>query len=213
MILWRPVGIHELRLIYESGMKAFPARLAQQPIFYPVLNEPYACQIAKEWNADSDKGCGYVLRFEVKDAYATQFKKQNVGTSEHEELWVIAEVLPELNAQILGMIELTQAFFREDFQGYEPTTRVFGNLHEGLHQPDPLLQWEALEALDAEGQLEEAVINYNKMLFLHFPYWCAMAETDEDFALLGKLRTTWEKQFSARLCSQATLYTPTNTEE
>ena len=42
MILYRPVGLNELRLIYESGLKAFPPRLPEQPIFYPVLNLEYA---------------------------------------------------------------------------------------------------------------------------------------------------------------------------
>ena len=42
MILYRPVGLKELELIYDSGMRAFPARLPQQPIFYPVLDLEYA---------------------------------------------------------------------------------------------------------------------------------------------------------------------------
>ena len=46
MILWRPVGMRELELIHESGMKAFPPRLPEQPIFYPVLSEGYATKIA-----------------------------------------------------------------------------------------------------------------------------------------------------------------------
>jgi hypothetical protein len=41
-ILWRPVGPAELRLIEQSGMKAFPPRLPDQPIFYPVTTEDYA---------------------------------------------------------------------------------------------------------------------------------------------------------------------------
>ena len=38
--------MHELRLVYEAGLKAFPPRLPEQPIFYPVLNFGYAEQIA-----------------------------------------------------------------------------------------------------------------------------------------------------------------------
>ncbi len=37
MILYRPVGMDELRLIYGAGMRSFPPRLPEQPIFYPVL--------------------------------------------------------------------------------------------------------------------------------------------------------------------------------
>src|SRR5262245_1133067 len=43
--LYRPVGQKELDLIRESGFQAFPPRLPQQPIFYPVLSEGYALQI------------------------------------------------------------------------------------------------------------------------------------------------------------------------
>jgi len=48
MILYRPVGLEELRLIYEADRRAFPPRLPGQPIFYPVLNQPYAAKIAKD---------------------------------------------------------------------------------------------------------------------------------------------------------------------
>jgi hypothetical protein len=46
-VLYRPVGPEELALIEQSGYRAFPARLLCQPIFYPVLNETYAVQIAR----------------------------------------------------------------------------------------------------------------------------------------------------------------------
>lgn len=47
-ILYRPVGLKELQLIIDSGYKKFPPRLSWQPIFYPVLNQAYAEQIALE---------------------------------------------------------------------------------------------------------------------------------------------------------------------
>jgi hypothetical protein len=48
--LWRPVGPEELDLIRQSGMRAFPPRLPDQPIFYPVLMDDYAVKIARDWN-------------------------------------------------------------------------------------------------------------------------------------------------------------------
>ena len=64
--LYRPVGPVELELIAASGWKAFPPRLPDQPIFYPVLNEEYATEIARDWNArHNDPPVGYVTRFEV----------------------------------------------------------------------------------------------------------------------------------------------------
>jgi hypothetical protein len=69
MVLFRPVGIHELRLIAASGFSRFPPRLPHQPIFYPVLEESYAVEIARDWNTkDESSGfLGFVTRFEVDD--------------------------------------------------------------------------------------------------------------------------------------------------
>jgi len=49
-MLYRPVGQAELDLIRDLGMRAFPPRLPEQPIFYPVTNQRYAEQIARDWN-------------------------------------------------------------------------------------------------------------------------------------------------------------------
>jgi hypothetical protein len=46
--LFRPVGAAEYALIEESGFTRFPPRLPEQPIFYPVVDEPYAHTIARE---------------------------------------------------------------------------------------------------------------------------------------------------------------------
>ena len=61
-ILYRPVGPKELAPIEASGSTAFPPRLPEQPIFYPVLNEEYAAWISRNWNV-RDHGSGYVTRF------------------------------------------------------------------------------------------------------------------------------------------------------
>ena len=107
--LFRPVGPKELELIKESGWKEFPPRLPEQPIFYPVMNERYAGQIAKEWNVPSS-GSGFVTRFEVDKTFVERFEVQNVGGPEHNELWVPAEDLPEFNKRIVGMIQVVAEF-------------------------------------------------------------------------------------------------------
>jgi len=68
IILYRRVGPKELALIRASGHRAFPPRLPQQPIFYPVLNQEYARQIARNWNV-KDSGSGYVTRFAVRKEF------------------------------------------------------------------------------------------------------------------------------------------------
>ncbi len=52
--LYRPVGRKELELIRNSGFRVFPSRLPSQPFFYPVVNEEYAVQIARDWNTKDE---------------------------------------------------------------------------------------------------------------------------------------------------------------
>ena len=107
MILYRPVGSAELALIAQSGYKCFPPRLPEQPIFYPVLNEQYAREIAEKWNArDTSNQKGYVTQFEVDDAYCAQFEVQTVGNAYHQELWIPAEELDAFNQHIIGLIRV-----------------------------------------------------------------------------------------------------------
>ena len=107
--LYRPVGPTELQLIEHSGWKAFPPRLPEQPIFYPVLNEEYASQIAARWNV-KESGVGYVTAFEIDADYVSQFNIEQVGGSLHRELWVPAEQLDEFNAHIVGEIRVIRTF-------------------------------------------------------------------------------------------------------
>jgi hypothetical protein len=110
-ILYRPVGANELRLIADSEYRAFPSRLAGQPIFYPVVNEEYATQIARDWNANNSKSkVGYVTRFAVKTSYLSQFPLQKVGGALHLEYWIPAELLSDFNQNIVGKIEVISEF-------------------------------------------------------------------------------------------------------
>jgi hypothetical protein len=110
--LYRPVGQREWDLIAGLDCAAFPPRLPEQPIFYPVLNEGYAAQIARDWNTkDALNGnIGYVTRFEVQTDYLAQYDIKIVGASEHAEYWIPAEDLPHFNAAIVGKIEIIATF-------------------------------------------------------------------------------------------------------
>lgn len=113
--LYRPVGSKELALIEESGFTVFPPRLPEQPIFYPVTNEEYACQIARDWNTKfNDDKVGYVTRFSLPKSYLDQFDRKVVGGAEHEEIWVPAEQLEEFNSKIVGKIEVIRKFTEND---------------------------------------------------------------------------------------------------
>ncbi len=108
-ILFRPVGPKELELIRQSGYRAFPPRLPEQPIFYPVLNEEYATKIARDWNVPAS-GSGYVTRFAVRTDYLSRYEVQTVGSRIHQEYWIPAEELDEFNGNIVGQIEVIAKF-------------------------------------------------------------------------------------------------------
>jgi hypothetical protein len=110
--LFRPVGAKELELIRQTGFTAFPPRLSGQPIFYPVIDEDYAAQIARDWNTrDAQSGyVGYVTRFRVRTAFLNRYTIQEVGGKKCREYWIPAEDLTEFNRNIVGEIEIVQTF-------------------------------------------------------------------------------------------------------
>jgi hypothetical protein len=120
--LYRPVGPKELALIRESGFRAFPPRLPEQPIFYPVLNEAYATQIARDWNSKSAQNgnAGFVTRFEVRAAFLAGYKVEVVGDRTHQEYWIPAEDLDAFNASIVGPIEVIAEYRHGQRVGDDP---------------------------------------------------------------------------------------------
>ena len=125
MILYRPVGLKEIELIAKTEFKAFPPRLPEQPIFYPVLNFEYAEQIARDWNTQSNSFAGFVTKFDVEDDYVKQFDVQTVGSRIHQELWIPAEDMLEFNRHIIGKITIEAAYYGENFQGeIDPKTNL-----------------------------------------------------------------------------------------
>jgi len=106
--LWRPVGPLELELIRQADMRAFPPRLPDQPIFYPVLSEDYAVKIAR-WNVPAS-GSGFVTRFQVQRSFLDNYLVEKAGGSAHSEYWVPAEELDSFNRAIVGEIQIVAEF-------------------------------------------------------------------------------------------------------
>jgi hypothetical protein len=112
--LYRPVGQQELDLIVQSGYTAFPPRLPEQPIFYPVLNEDYAAQIARDWNAKHNTPKrGYVTRFAVQTTFLERYTIQTVGAAIHQEYWIPADELEAFNQHIVGTIEVIASYVND----------------------------------------------------------------------------------------------------
>jgi ribosomal protein S8 len=116
MKLFRPVGLNELSLIKKSGMKEFPPRLPEQPIFYPVLNIEYARQIAKDWNSVSAPNfVGFVTEFLVDDDYISKFEIKTEGNNTHKELRVLAEKSSKFNNHIIDKIKVIEAHYGNQY--------------------------------------------------------------------------------------------------
>ncbi|WP_316524704.1 ADP-ribosylation/crystallin J1 [Kitasatospora brasiliensis] len=107
--LWRPTGPEELALVEAADWRAWPPRLPEQPIFYPVLNEDYAIRIARDWNVPAS-GVGYVTRFEMDTAFLARYPVRQAGGRTILELWVPANELGEFNRHIVGRIEVVHEF-------------------------------------------------------------------------------------------------------
>ncbi len=192
MILYRPVGLQELELIYDSGMKAFPARLPQQPIFYPVLDLEYARQIASDWNAKSGQFAGYVTQFKVEDGYIERFEKHIVGGSQHQEFWIPAEELEEFNRHIIGHIKVVEAYFSDAFQGFVPDKF-------GLEGKNAAAQFTLLTNSFIYKRMEFLleIKRNHKAIYLNYPFW-----QKNDFKnpglqerVLQAIRETWLTSF------------------
>ena len=109
--LYRPTGEVELKLVEDANWESWPARLPEQPIFYPVLNRKYAQIIARDWNAKIE-GRGYVTQFLVNKEYLDQYEIQQVGGKDILEYWIPAEELEEFNRHIVGKITVVDTYSR-----------------------------------------------------------------------------------------------------
>ena len=122
MKLYRPVGLYEMEKILDKDGKEFPPRYLEQPIFYPVLNEEYASQIARKWNKEDSKSgfAGFVTEFEIDDDYVKKYEIHCVGSEIHQELWIPTEKLVEFNENIFGRIQIKQAYYGNNYSGIQP---------------------------------------------------------------------------------------------
>ncbi|QDE86161.1 hypothetical protein [Myxococcus xanthus] len=146
LTLYRPVGLKEAELILDSGCSAFPPRLPDQPIFYPVMSAEYARQIARDWNTpDAGSGhAGFVTAFDVGTDYVSRFPVRTAGNSLHQELWVPAEELATFNQNIHGPVRFTEAWYVTGYLGPDttlgPLERQLLALFEQSSDALPLIQ-------------------------------------------------------------------------
>jgi hypothetical protein len=125
MVLYRPVELEELCLIYQADMRAFPSLLPQQPSFCAVVGEPEATEVARRLSDETDSRAGFVTRFSLDDPGASEFEPHIVD----DELELPAEQLDRFNAHLAGTIQVIAAFFGEGYVGHVPDSLALGGKH------------------------------------------------------------------------------------
>jgi len=190
--LFRPVGLHELALIWDSGMREFPPRLPQQPIFYPVANVEYATQIARDWNTKDSTFAGYVTKFVVSDSHLGNYEPHTVGSATHVEYWIPAEQLPGFNASIQGIISIESAYFGVGFEGFVPDR--FGLKGKGV-----VAQFIAMAKTWDYSRMDFVceVSTNRKAVYLNFLFWAQFdftalsVDVQQRDATIARLKEAW----------------------
>jgi hypothetical protein len=193
--LFRPVGLNELSLIWDSGMREFPPRLPHQPIFYPVTNVDYAIQIARDWNIKDGSLAGYVTEFEVDEGFISAFEPHTVGSSLHKEFWIPAERLSDFNSALQRTIRVHSAYFGQGFEGFVPNQ---GSLR-GKAALDQFVTMAELFGSDRAALAEEVSVN-EKAVFLNFLFWagsdCAAIGEELHREVVANVLQAWNSSHS-----------------
>ncbi|WP_395841106.1 hypothetical protein [Cystobacter fuscus] len=194
--LYRPVGLLELELILDAGSRAFPPRLPEQPIFYPVLNSGYAEQIARDWNPPDVRSgfAGYVTSFEVEADYLLAFDVKVVGDSRHQELWVPAGELPAFNAHLASLIQVSAVWYGASYTGPVPTSAQL----QGL---SPREQLRALDVSrrDDPAAFQALVQREWKLVFCNHALWRSLASGASETRTCEALAAIWRSSPRAAL--------------
>lgn len=164
--LFRPVGLPELALLWDSGMRCFPERLAHQPIFYPVVNMEYARQIARDWNTpDANSGfAGYVTQFGISATYLSKYELRTAGSAAHQEYWIPANELNSFNKAITAFISVEEAYFGPQFIGYVPD-------EHSLKGQNAVEQYATLAKIMDFAEFASEISVNRKAVFLNSTYW------------------------------------------
>ena len=111
-VLYRPIGAAEYALLVRHGFGRWPAGMPHQPVFYAVTTEAEARRIARDWNARDAASAfvGYVARFSARSAFLDRYPMRTSGAraggGDSGEYAIPAEHLDELNANIVGLIDV-----------------------------------------------------------------------------------------------------------
>ncbi len=191
MKLYRPVGLKELKKIIDLGFRGFPPRLPQQPIFYPVLNQGYAEEIASKWNTIDTVSdfVGYVLEFDVNDAYISKYKPETVGNRNHKELWIPAEELETFNESIIGFIRIVKAYYGDKYLGLDTLPEEF----QGKSLKEQFEFFKSIYKSDKDAFVS-TVLTYKDIIITNYLYWKSNYYDNENAMVLDDMYNLYKEQ-------------------
>lgn len=105
LVAYRPVGQGEMDRLIACEFTARPPRHPIQPFFDPVTSEEYALEIARPWELPR-RSVAWATRFRGRGSFLPRYEIHQVGASRHTEWWIPAQDPPELNANLVGKIEI-----------------------------------------------------------------------------------------------------------
>lgn len=194
--LYRPVGLFELERILDTGSRAFPPRLPEQPFFYPVLNSGYAEQIAREWNPPDERSgfAGFVTSFEVEADFLRAFDVKVVGASHHRELWIPAGELDAFNAHLTSFIQVGAVWYGPGYRGPSPRSDRL----QGLSPREQLLVLNTLRRDDPEAF--QALVHEDwRLVFCNQGLWRRLTSDASETETCEALAALWRSSPSNRL--------------
>ena len=107
--LYRPVGDREFGHIRDSGWRLFPPRFDGYPLFCALLDENYATESARDWTTKNGARV-HVLRFDVGQEFISGCHIRPAESSNYRQYLIPSTELADLNAHLIGPIEVIASF-------------------------------------------------------------------------------------------------------
>ena len=102
----------------------------------------------------------------MDDQYIGQFETHAVGKSQHQELWIPAEEMEELNKHIVGHIKVVEAHFGNAFEGFVPEQFALKGKN-AVEQFTLLANSYLYKRMDFYLEIKRN----HKAVFLNYPFW------------------------------------------
>ncbi len=195
MRIFKPVGLEELRLMYEANMRSLAPGGPDHSAATFHLDNGEADAVARSRITKDDPFAGYVVQVDVDEEGAAVLSRFLTGEGTRRKAHLPAEEVPRLNDHLAGQMTVTSAHFGPEFRGYIPTMFNFAH-RDALGQFVMLANLLDYSRMDFIGEIHAN----SAAVFLHLPYWsdCNLDRTDvpepKRSSILASILDTWSKE-------------------